>query len=246
MIISRINVPPEPSILLGVRCNGADTIVLCVPCREDIEGQLAEMELYLTNLKLVGICGRRRSGIAEVELVGGVPYLILESKRVEIITKEVDLRNFLFCGIGSARAWVDVNGTYMNRSTRNIDDGNIVRSLSSSLSSCQSCVCLKDSTLGDVLQFVRELPDERHVVRLKLEGVVLERRFEVEPSVTTIRQSFLKAFGLKLNRSNVVCGVALATNQTKATGTTEPQQSRVWIWTILAVVTLFLALLMVG
>lgn len=206
MVFSRVQIPEEPNIVLGVNVNGETAIIATVPCRGDSHSQIIELQKFLCNLKVVGISGMDLKGFPKVECIGAEVFLFDESERVPITMKNFDVENAQISGI-SSRFWVDGRGKYHETSTV-IDTGvRVLRGLLPCEPHSLSAVVVNGMRVGDMVS----IPSPRlaHVVRLRWNDLILERRFEGEPSVTVLRRSFLKAFGSKLLRADVISGVSL-------------------------------------
>lgn len=200
-MLMRIDVPTVPSILLGIDNGVTKVIIVDVPCNEDYLTQIEELSRFLPNLTVFGVIGKKTE-FPEVERVDGSNGLIAATPSSKSTV------NVLFAD-SPTKVWVDDKGKYCDCKSP-VGTSGALYPLSSSISLCQSCVCLADSSIEDIAISVKALPVQSHVVRLRYRDIVVERRYDVEPTVSSVRQSYLKAFGAKLQRSDVVCGVALS------------------------------------
>jgi hypothetical protein len=210
-MFSIIPIPTEPSILLGIDSGSTPVICANVPCNEDLRSQIDELSLYLVNLRILGIVGIK-SEFPEIESASD-SFLLSSTGRCPIVQKTSAINNVLFADTLS-NLWVDASDNYCDDKSV-VTTNAVVRPLSTSRSRCQSCVCFSDSTIGDIRQSVRVVPTQKHIVRLRYRDIIVERRFDDEPSVSAIRRSFSKAFATKLERTDVVCGIALHSTQTQ-------------------------------
>jgi hypothetical protein len=226
-MFSIIPIPTEPSILLGIDSGLTPVICANVPCNEDFRSQIDELSLYLVNLRILGIVGIK-SEFPEIESVASDSFLVSSTGRCSIVKKTSAINNVLFAD-SLTNLWVDASENYCD--DKSVVTANaVVRPLSTSASQCQSCVCFSDSTIGDIRQSVKVVPMQKHVVRLRYRDIIVERRFDDEPSVSGIRRSFFKAFAAKLERTDVVCGIALRSTQTQVDGHKKSRGPPHWLF----------------